>query len=151
MPLDLNSISSTDFHFLLLIPERVAPVFPPPVAIPLTNEAPVTNDVPLFGVPIWVPAAAALLDMPMTGMLVTPLATEATAPAEPAAFFVIVTELPAPFTKVATDFDRLPPVATLALLAALITAAWFAATSREWCWEDGFPVSAACTEKNRSP
>ena len=128
-------------------PERVAPVFPPPAAIPLTNEAAVTNDVPLLlGTPTTFPTPAAL-DMLMTGMLVMPLATVTTAPVGPAALFVKVAELPAPLTKVATAvFDRLPPAAALALLAALITAAWLAATRSEWCREADFPPSAACTE-----
>lgn len=93
-----------------------------------------TNDVPLLlGTPTTVPTPAPF-DMLTTGMLVMPLETVTTAPVEPPALFVIVAELPAPFTKVATAaFDRLPPAAALALLAALITAAWLAATRSEWC------------------
>lgn len=116
------------------LPERAGPVLPPPAAMLLTNEAAVANDVPLLlGTPTTVPTAEPL-DILRTGMLVMPLATVTTAPVEPAALFVIVTELPAPLTKVATAvFDRLLPAAALALLAALITAAWLAATSSEWC------------------
>lgn len=118
----------------LYLPERVAPLFPPVAAIPLTNDAAVTNDVPLlFGTPTTVPTPA-LLDMLMTGILAMPLATVTTAPVEPVALFVIVAEFPAPLTKVVKAvFDKLPPAAALALLAALITAAWLAATRSEWC------------------
>lgn len=120
--------------FSIYLPERAAPVLPPPAAMLLTNEAAVANDVPLLlGTPTTVPTAEPL-DIFRTGMLVMPLATVATAPVEPAELFGIVAELPAPLTKAATAvFDRLLPAAALALLAALITAAWLAATSSEWC------------------
>ncbi|KAF3858355.1 hypothetical protein F7725_011556 [Dissostichus mawsoni] len=107
---------------------RVAPVFPPAAAIPVTSEAALTNDLPLLlGTPPTVPAPAPL-DMLTTGMLVMPLATVTKAPVEPAALFVMVAEFPAPLTSEATTaLDRLPPAAAaaaaLALLAALITAA----------------------------
>ena len=121
--------------FSFCLPESAALVFPPPAAAPLTNDAAETNDVPLLlGTPATVPTPAPL-DMLMTGILVTPFATVTTAPVEPTgALFVIAAELPAPLTKEATAvFDRLPPAAALAFLAALITAAWLAATRSEGC------------------
>lgn len=119
----------------VFLPESAAPVLPPPAATLLTNDAAVAIDVPLLlGTPTTVPTAEPLDILLRTGMLVMPLETVTTAPVEPAELFVIVAELPAPLTKVATAvFDRLPPAAALALLAALITAAWLAATSSEWC------------------
>lgn len=85
------------------------------------------------------------LDMPTTGTLVTPLATVPTAPAEPTVAFAAVAELTVPLTNVVTAvFERVPPGVALALLAALMTAAWLAATNSEWCGEVGFPASAAC-------
>ena len=118
----------------LSIPDSVAPVFAPPAATPLTNDAVVTNEVPLLlGVPTAGPAPAAL-DMLTTGMLVMLLATVTTVPAEPAAVFGVEPEPAVLLTKVATAvFDRLPPAAALAFLAALMTAAWLAATKSEWC------------------
>lgn len=133
------------------IPDRVAPVLPPPAATPPTNEAVVTSDVLLpLGMLTRAPAPAPL-DTLTTGTLVTPLASVPAAPAEPTAALAGAAELTVPLTRVVTAvFERAPPGVALALLAALMTAAWLAATSSEWCGETGFPASAACWETQLS-
>lgn len=131
----------------LCVPDRVVPVLPPPAA----NEAVVTNDVPLPLGTLTSVLAPAPLDMLTTGTLVTPLTTAPAAPAVPAAPLAVAAELAVPLTNVATAaFERVPPGAALALLAALMTAAWLAATNSEWCGEAGFPASAACWETQLS-
>lgn len=133
----------------LCVPDRVAPVLPPPAATPPTSEAVVTSDAPLLlGTLTRVPVPAPL-DRLTRGTLATPLATVPAAPAEPAVLLAAAaaTGLAVLLTKVATAvFERPPPGAALELLAALMTAAWLAATSSEWCGEAGFPASAACWE-----
>lgn len=134
-------------HGCLYVPDRVVPVLPPPAA----NEPVVTSDVPLpLGTLTRVPKPAPL-DMLTTGTLVTPLATVPGAPAEPTAPLAVAAELALPLTKVATDvFERVPPGVALAFLAALMTAAWLAATNSEGCGEVGFPASVACWETQLS-
>lgn len=97
------------------------------------------------------------LDVLTTGTLVTPLASVPTAPAEPTVAFaaaaadVAAAELVLLLTKAVTAvFGRAPPGVALALLAALMTAVWLAATNSEWCGEAGFPASAACWETQLS-
>lgn len=122
----------------MILPDSVALVFPPPAATPPTNDAAETNDVLLLlDTPPTAPVPAPL-DTLKAGIPARPFATVTTAPAELPALLLSATELPAPLTKEATAaLDR------LALLAALITAAWLADTSSEWCWEADFPPSAA--------
>lgn len=128
----------------------MAPVFPPPAAAPLTSDAAETSEVPLLlDTPTTAPAP---LDMLITGMLATPLDTVTTAPVEAVALFVMAAELPAPLTRAATaDLERPPDAAAaaaaLALLAALITAAWLGAPRSWWCWEEDFPASAVWREQ----
>lgn len=134
-------------HGCLCVPDRVVPVLPPPAA----NEAVVTSDVPLPLGTLTRVLAPAPLDMLTTGTLVTPLTTVPAAPTVPTAPLAVAAELAVPLTKVATAaFERAPPGAALALLAALMTAAWLAATNSEWCGEAGFPASTACWETQLS-
>lgn len=133
------------------IPDRVAPVLPPPAGTPLTNEAAVTSDVPLPLGMLTRALGPAPLDTLTTGALATPLATVPTGPGEPTVVFGGAAALTVPLTRVVTAvFERAPPGVVLALLAALMTAAWLAATNSEWCGEAGFPASAACWETQLS-
>lgn len=132
----------------LSVPDRVVPVLPPPAATPPTNEAVVTSDVPLPLGALATEPAPVPLDMLTTGTLVTPLVTAPVAPGAPAVPLAAATAaavvLTVALTKVATGvFERAPPGVALAPLAALMTAAWLAATNSEWCGEAGFPASAA--------
>lgn len=112
----------------LFLPDTVALVFPPPAATPPTNDAAETNDaLLLLDTPPTAPIPAPLGTL-KAGILASPFATVTTAPAELPALLLSAAELPAPLTREATAaLDRLPP------LAALITAAWLADTSSEWC------------------